>query len=179
MLDYLFSSYGENGRRKLFLVGLLFVYMFAAFCRNYIFVIRVRVRVLWSDIRNICNMPQKRKVTTVKVICTIPCNWTVPGLRAQDLSFPRTNSPYGELSFPRLFVPGNFRFVGTFVPWERKFPGTFVPGPFRSRGTKVPGNFRSLDLSFRGTFVPRTFRSPGTFVPPTILQGIGYERRQL
>ena len=29
--------------------------------------------------------------------------------RAQDLSFPRTNSPYGELSFPRLFIPGNFR----------------------------------------------------------------------
>ena len=42
--------------------------------------------------------------------------------RAQDLSFPRTNSPYGELSFPRLFVPGNFHsralsFSGTFVPW--------------------------------------------------------------
>jgi len=29
--------------------------------------------------------------------------------RAQDLSFPRTNSPYGELSFTRVFVPGNFR----------------------------------------------------------------------
>jgi len=57
--------------------------------------------------------------------------------RAQDLSFPRTNSPYGELSFPRLFVPGNFR----------------------SLGTKVPGNESSLwrtkvlhrDLSFLGT----------------------------
>jgi len=57
--------------------------------------------------------------------------------RAQDLSFPRTNSPYGELSFP----------------------GPFVLGNFRSWGTKVPGNFRSLDLSFRGTFVPRTFCS--------------------
>jgi len=29
--------------------------------------------------------------------------------RAQDLSFPRTNSPLGELSFPRLFVPWTFR----------------------------------------------------------------------
>jgi len=60
--------------------------------------------------------------------------------RAQDLSFPRTNSAYGELSFPRLFVPGNFRFLGTKVPrnlWD----------------------FRSLDLSFPGTFVPRNFRS--------------------
>ena len=64
-----------------------------------------------------------------------PCTSLGTGtFRAQDLSFPKTNSPYGELSFPRLFVPGNFR----------------------SRGT---GNFRSLDLSFRGTFVPRTFRS--------------------
>jgi len=93
--------------------------------------------------------------------------------RAQDLSFPRTNSPYGELSFPRLFVPG------TKVPWnesflERKFPGTFVPGPFRSRELSFPGNESSF--SFRGTFVPRNFRSSDS---PTILQGIGYERRQL
>ena len=83
--------------------------------------------------------------------------------RAQDLSFPRTNSPYGELSFRRHFVPGNFRSL----PWNFRsralsFSGTFVPG-----GTKVPGNFRSPDL-------PRNFRSqdfsfPGTFVPPTIL----------
>ena len=65
--------------------------------------------------------------------------------RAQDLSFPRTNSPYGELSFPelsfpRLFVPGNFRSLGTIVPF-------------------VLRNFRSLDLSSQGTFIPRTFRS--------------------
>ena len=81
--------------------------------------------------------------------------------RAQDLSFPRTNSPYGELSFPRLFVPGNEKlsFLGNESSLELSFPGPFVLGNFRSRGTKVPGNFRSLDLSFRGTFVHRTFRS--------------------
>ena len=67
--------------------------------------------------------------------------------RAQDLSFPRTNSPYGELSFPRLFVPG-----------ERKFLELSFLGPF------VPRNFRSQDFSFSGTFVP-----------PTILQSISYE----
>jgi len=51
----------------------------------------------------------------------------------QDLSFPRTKGPYGELSFPRNESPGNFR----------------------SRGTKVPGNFRSWDLSYYpGTFIP-------------------------
>ena len=69
--------------------------------------------------------------------------------RAQDLSFPRTNSPDRER---------NFSFPGTFVPWGRKFPGTFVPGPFRSRELSFPEN-ESSDLSFRGTFVPRTFRS--------------------
>ena len=76
--------------------------------------------------------------------------------RAQDLSFPRTNSPYGELSFPT----------------------------FRSRELSFPGNESSWELSFPGPFVPRNFRSqdfsfPGTFLPPTILQGISYERRQL
>jgi len=64
--------------------------------------------------------------------------------RAQDLSFPRMNSLYGELSFPRLFVPGNFR----------------------SLGTKVPGNFRSRSLSFSGTFVPGERKFLG-FVPWT------------
>ena len=52
--------------------------------------------------------------------------------RTQDLSFPRTKGPYGELSFP----------------------GPFVPGNFRSQGTEVPWNFRSSSLSFSGTFVP-------------------------
>jgi len=80
--------------------------------------------------------------------------------RAQDLSFPRTNSPYGELSFPRLFVPGN---------WERKFPGTrsqalsfsgtFVPGKRKFLGTFVPWTFRSEKLSLPWLFVPRNFRS--------------------
>jgi len=32
--------------------------------------------------------------------------------RAKDLLFPKTNSPYGELSFPIRFVPGEL-----FVPW--------------------------------------------------------------
>jgi len=86
---------------------------------------------------------------------------------------------------PGLFVPKTFRSQERIVPMgnfrsrdfsfpvnesslELSFPGLFVLGNFRSRGKKVPGNFRSLALSFRGTFVP-----------PTILQGIGYERRQL
>jgi len=73
--------------------------------------------------------------------------------REQDLSFPRTNSPYGELSFPRTFesslelskVPWNFRsralsFSGTFIPGEQKLS---FPGPF------VPRNFRSQDFSFQ------------------------------
>ena len=74
--------------------------------------------------------------------------------RAQDLSFPRTNSPYGELSFPRLFVP---------VPMERKFPGTFVPGPFRSGELSFPENESSWELSFPGPFVPRNFCSSDYF----------------
>jgi len=61
--------------------------------------------------------------------------------RAQDLSFPRTNSPYGELSFPRLFVPRGF------VPAERKFPGTFVPGSFCSQELSFLGNESSWELS--------------------------------
>ena len=51
---------------------------------------------------------------------------------ARDLSFPRTNSPYGELSFQRRSR-------------ELSFPGPFVPR-----------NFRSQDFSFPGTFVPPT-----------------------
>ena len=83
--------------------------------------------------------------------------------RAQDLWFPRTNRPYGELSFPGT-KPRNFRSPGNFRSSDISFPGTFVPGNFHSGGTKSPENFHSLDLSFRGTFVP-----------PTILQGISYE----
>jgi len=62
----------------------------------------------------------------IKFLLMIPKILGTGTFRAQDLSFPRTNSPYGELSFPRLFVPRNFRSLGTKVPW----------------------NFRSLDLSF-------------------------------
>jgi len=89
------------------------------------------------------NTNECRKINSRQYCVFHPCYcfwWTLDGtgtFRAQDLSFPRTNSPYGELSFPILFVPGNFRSLGTKVPW----------------------NFRSRALSFSGTFVPRTFRS--------------------
>jgi len=50
----------------------------------------------------------------------------------QDLSFPRTKGPYGELSFL----------------------GPFVPGTFRSRELSFSGNeSSSLELSFPGPFV--------------------------
>jgi len=74
--------------------------------------------------------------------------------RAQDLSFPRTNSPYRELSCSR-----DSSFPGTFVPGERKFPGTFVPGHCRSRELSFPRNESSWELSFPGPFVLRNFRS--------------------
>ena len=70
------------------------------------------------------------------------CKHGTGTFRAQDLSFPRTNSPYGELSFPRLFVPGNLT----------KLPGTFVPRTFHSE-----------ELSFPGLFVLRNFRSSDYF----------------
>ena len=76
------------------------------------------------------NTNECRKINSRQYCVFHPCYcfwWTLDGtgtFRAQDLSFPRTNSPYGELSFPILFVPGNFRSPGT------KVPGTFVPGPF-------------------------------------------------
>ena len=84
--------------------------------------------------------------------------------RTQDLSFPRTKSPYRELSFPRNESSRNFRsrdlsFPGTFVLGERKCPGTFVPGPFRSRELSFPENESSGELSFLGPFVPGNFRS--------------------
>jgi len=101
--------------------------------------------------------------------------YSVPGLfmpktfRSQERTVPMGNFHSWD------FVPESFHSLGTKVPGRTKVPGneTFVPGNFRSRGTKVPGpfvprNFRSQDFSF-----------PGSFVPPTILQGIGYERRQL
>jgi len=72
--------------------------------------------------------------------------------RAQDLSSPRTNSPYGELSFLRLFIPGNFRSLGTKVPrnfrsWALSF--SFVSG---ERKPFVPKNFRSQELLFLRLF---------------------------
>ena len=80
---------------------------------------------------------------------------------AQDLSFPRTNSPYGELSFSKLFFPGTFNESCL----ELSFPGPFVLGNL----LLFPGNESSWELSFHGPFVPRNFRSqdfsfPGTFV---------------
>jgi len=80
--------------------------------------------------------------------------------RTQDLSFPRTKGPYGELSFPRnerslwrTFVPGNSRSRGTKVPWNfcsraLSFSETFVPGERKFRGTFLPGTFRTRELSF-------------------------------
>jgi len=75
-------------------------------------------------------------------------NLELQTFRTQDLSFPRTKGPYGELSFPRNessrnFVPWNFRsralsFSETFVPGERKFLGTFVPGTFHTRELSFP-----------------------------------------
>jgi len=76
--------------------------------------------------------------------------------RTQDLSFPRTKGPYGELSFPMNESSKNFRsrelsFSGTKVPWNFRshalsFSGTFVPGERKFLsflGPFVPGNFRS------------------------------------
>jgi len=87
--------------------------------------------------------------------------------RAQDLSFTRTNSPYGELSFRRLFVPGIFA-LGTKVPWNFRsralsFSGTFVPGERKFLGTFVPWTFRFKELLFPGLFVPRNFHSSDYF----------------
>jgi len=94
--------------------------------------------------------------------------------RARDLSFPRTNSPYGELLFPRLFVPGNFRSLGTKVPWNFRsqalsFSGTFVPGERKFLGTFVPLTFRSEELSFQGLFVPRNFHSSDYLWSPYVI----------
>jgi len=70
-------------------------------------------------------------------------NYELRTFRTQDLSFPRTKGPYGELSFPRNESSRNFRsrdlsFPGTFVLGERKFLGTFVPGTFRTRELSFP-----------------------------------------
>ena len=71
--------------------------------------------------------------------------------RTQDLSFPWTNSPYGEHSFPRPFVPGTFRSRSSRELLFPEFPGTFIP----VAGTFVLRTFRSQDsFSFPGTFVP-------------------------
>jgi len=81
--------------------------------------------------------------------------------RTQDLSFPRTKGPYGELSFPRNESSRNFRsrdllFPGTFV-----IPGnwTTVPCYFRSPELSFPENGSSWELLFLGLFVPGNFRS--------------------
>jgi len=72
----------------------------------------------------------------------------------QDLSFPRTKGPYGELSFPRNESSRNFRF---FRYWELSFSGNES-----SRERSFPGPFvlgSSSELSFLGPFVPGNFRS--------------------
>jgi len=63
---------------------------------------------------------------------------------AQDLSFPRTNSPYGELSFPGTFVPGPFRSLE--LSFRGKVPGTFVSVERKSS----IGNFRSWERKVLG-----------------------------
>jgi len=63
------------------------------------------------------------------LLCSSNCRCQGTGTsRAQDLSFPRTNSPYGELSFRRLFVPGNFRSSDYFTRhwlWTQTAVATF------------------------------------------------------
>jgi len=95
---------------------------------------------------------------------------------------------------PGVFVPKTFRSQERIVPMGNFRSGDFSltqTGNKSSQswalsfsGTFLPGNESSGELSFPGPFVPRNFRSqdfsfPGTFVSLTILQGIGYERRQL
>jgi len=77
--------------------------------------------------------------------------------RAQDLSFPRTNSPYEELSFPR----GNFR------SRDHSF----------MRITFVPRIIRSRELS--ATFVPWTFHSEELSFPRPFYKALAMNRRQL
>jgi len=62
--------------------------------------------------------------------------------RAQDLSFLRTNSPYGGTFVPETFRSRELSFPGNESSWELSFPGPFV------RGTFVPRTFRSQELSF-------------------------------
>jgi len=52
--------------------------------------------------------------------------------RTQDLSFPRTKGPYGELSFPRNESFRELSFPENESSWELSFLGPFVPGNFRS-----------------------------------------------
>jgi len=81
-----------------------------------------------------------------------PC-WGITDFSyARPFEFPRTNSPYGELSFPILFVSRNFRSLGTKVSWN-----------FRSRALSFSGTFVPGEPSFPGLFVPRNFRSSDYF----------------
>ena len=74
-----------------------------------------------------------------------------------------------HLTVPGLFVPKTFRSQERIVPMENfSFPRLFVPWNFRSRalsfsGTFVPWTFRSQELSFPGLFVPKNFRSSDYF----------------
>ena len=90
--------------------------------------------------------------------------------RTQDLSFPRTKGPYGELSFPRNESSS-----------ERKVQGMKVPRNFCSPGTKVPENERARERKFQGTFVPRERKVSGTKVPHRDYsflgtKGLGHEK---
>ena len=83
--------------------------------------------------------------------------------RAEDFSFSRTNSTFGELSFRRLFIPWEWEVPRNFRSQALSFRGTFVPGEQKFLGTFVPWTFRSEALSFPGLFVPRNFHSSDYF----------------
>jgi len=94
---------------------------------------------------HICELSSYLEQYALHSSLTIICHAASTGsFRAQELSFPRTNSPYGELLFPRPFVPQpiHSRELGNKSSGELLFPG---------------GNFSSQDFSFPGTFIPRPF----------------------
>ena len=74
--------------------------------------------------------------------------------RTQDLSFPRTKGPYGELSFPRN---ESSRFHRNESSRNFRSQGTKVPGNEKSRERKFPlGTIRSWERKVLGTKCPGT-----------------------
>jgi len=93
----------------------------------------------WCPLLECCAVMLRRCDTRWNLLGYPNSQTELQTFRTQDLSFSRTKGPYGELSFPEPFVPGNFR----------------------SRGMKGPWNFRSRALSFAWTFVPGERRGKG------------------